>query len=270
MLKLWILLCLSLLPASLVCAQETTTSTTTTTQTTTVYEPPPYSPVEVEARYWMPDVEGEAFITEGGSSTMVDLEDDLGMDEAHVPNGKLKFNFNEQHSVRLSYLYLNAEGNKNLSRTIVYNGQTYPVSTNVDSELNVHYFTLGWFWNFIQSEPLKAGLFLDVKGISAESSLKAPSVGLSNDQDFTGAAPTPGAMAEFKILPQLSAFGEISGLPAGGYGHFFDAEGGLKWDITPNFALTGGYRVIDIEVDYKDDSGSITLPGPFVGGILKF
>ncbi len=262
------------IPLSVLYAQPTPNSTVTrTTYTTTADIPhvPTYPMVEIEGRYWFPELDGNVFVTEGNQSTNVDFKSDLGLDDDNgIPGGKLKIHLMPEVSLRASYLYLHYDGSNTLSRTIVYDGQTYPVSTYVESKLRVHYFSLGGQWNFIHTDHFKAAFILEAKGISARSSLEAPGLGFSNKQNFTGGAPTPGIGLKYNIIDNVGVFAEVTGLPAGGYGHFLDAEAGLKWDIIPNLALSGGYRYIDIEVDYKDDSGELNLQGPFAALTLKF
>ena len=274
MIKIWILLlCSAIVPLSSIYAQETPATTTTTTTTTnyTVLPPNPLPLFEFEGGYWMPKLNGHVFVTDGNRSTDVNFKSDLGLRDDHgIPEGQVILNTGPESNIHATYLYLDSDGSNNLSRTIVYDGRTYPATTHVTSSLKVQYFSLGWLWNFIHEQGFKLGLIVDAKGISARSSLNAPAYGFSNSQHFTGAAPTPGLSTEYKIIRHLSIFAEITGLPAGRYGYFLDTEGGLKWNIIRNLDLSIGYRAIDVKIDYKNDSGNLSLQGPFAALTLKF
>ena len=79
---------------------------------------------------------------------------------------------------------------------------------------------------------------------------------------------TIGAHAE--LLPELNAYANISGMYFGHYGHFYDFEAGIRYNPTSNFAITAGYRKIDVKVKHNDESGKMTLNGPFAGLRLDF
>ena len=65
-------------------------------------------------------------------------------------------------------------------------------------------------------------------------------------------------------------YAHISGLPLGGYGHFYDFEAGLNYNPIENLGITAGYRRIDANVHHDDDSGNFRMNGPFAGVRYSF
>lgn len=238
----------------------------------TTTPPPQYQPViEFEGRYWMPEVDGDVTFSDGGTATDVDLESDLNIDDDDgVPEGRVIWHLDPQNRVRLAYLRMDYEGSNTLSRTIVFDGVTYAGGTAVDSDVELDYLRLGWIVDMAETEMATVGLLLEAKGFLADVELDAPTAGISNSEDFAAAIPSAGLVTELHLLDHLQLFAEASGLPAGKYGHFLDAEAGLKLFFMENVSISGGYRVIDMEFDHDDDEGDLAFAGPFAAVQVRF
>ncbi len=104
----------------------------------------------------------------------------------------------------------------------------------------------------------------------ADVSLDAPNLGLNQAEAFAGGLPTAGLALDFSVIKQVNLFAEISGLPGGDYGYFFDAEAGVEYRPFENFSVVGGYRIIDLKVEDDPDFIEMQLAGPFVGGKVRF
>ena len=74
---------------------------------------------------------------------------------------------------------------------------------------------------------------------------------------FRGVVPTIGFRVETNPEDRrgLSFFGEISGLPLGKYGYFYDAEAGLKYQANKQVSVKAAYRVFDLNVKEKRTDG---------------
>src|SRR5689334_11549960 len=100
--KIWLFLLCSVIPLTSVYAQTTTTTATRTDYTVT--RPVTFPMVEFEGRYWMPDLDGHAFVTDQNQSTNIDFKDDLGLDDNHgVPDGKLTLHLGPASKIRATY-----------------------------------------------------------------------------------------------------------------------------------------------------------------------
>ncbi len=265
--KILLVVLFCLLNVSLVLAQNTSTI-----PDYTINQPAVFPRVEVQGRYWIPDLEGNAIVNDRNQSTNIDFDSDLDIENENIPEARLLWHTGPYSSIRATYLRVDYGGDTNLSRTIVFDGQTYPVTSRIVSDMELQYFSLGWNWNLVHldEDRFKAGIILEAKGIAADMSLDAPNLGISESEQFVGGAPTPGASMEYTAFNTVNLFAEITGLPAGHYGHFFDAQAGVKWIPQQNVAVTAGYRVIDVKVRYKDDRGDLQLKGPFFGVDVRF
>jgi hypothetical protein len=103
-------------------------------------------------------------------------------------------------------------------------------------------------------------------------SLEAPNLSpsINESKSFIGGLPTIGAALDLNPIEKINFFAEISGLPAGKYGYFFDAEIGAKISPIKFLSLSLGYRMIDIKAEDDPNFVRMKLNGPFFSGTLKF
>lgn len=229
--------------------------------------------VELEGRYWITGLNSHVKVTEDLLiGTDIDLVDDLGLGDKDFPEVRLKWNTGPNSLLRFAYTKVCFGGDKVIERAISFSGQTYAVGTHVSTELEVDYFRLGWAWQFLDigEGAVKAGPLLEAKAFMLDASLDAPSIGVSEAEDFIIALPTIGAMVDVNVGEKFNLFAEVSGLPSAGYGHFFDTEIGIKFIPIENLSIIVGYRVIDIELEDDDSYGEIDMTGPFFGATLRF
>ncbi|MFH1622555.1 MAG: hypothetical protein ABIA97_05480 [Candidatus Omnitrophota bacterium] len=229
--------------------------------------------IEFEGRYWIAGLSSHAKVTENSViGTDMDLEDDLGVGDDNLPEARLIWNIGPNSMLRAAYTQVSYGGDKNIEKTIYFNGNTYALGTNVSTDLDVDYFRLGWAWQFLNigDDKVKAGPLLEVKAFMVDMSLDAPSIGVSEAEDFIIALPTFGGIVDIDIGEKFSLFAEASGLPSADYGHFFDTEIGIKFIPLKNFTIVAGYRVIDIELEDDDSYGELDMKGPFFGATFRF
>lgn len=230
--------------------------------------------LEFEGRYWVTDLTAKTKVVESSIGTDFDFKSDLGMKDENFPEARVIWNINDNNKLRFAYTLVNYSGDNNITRTIEFKGQSFTIGTLVKSELDIQYFRLGWVWQLVNllDEKVKFGTIAELKGISADISLEAPNLSpsISESQSFLGGLPTFGAALDLNPIKKINLFAEISGLPAGNFGYFFDAEAGFKIKLIKNFALAIGYRIIDIKAENDPDFVRMKISGPFFSGTFRF
>lgn len=228
---------------------------------------------EFEGRYWITDLDASVRVIESGIGTDFDLKQDLGVKDEDYPEARFTWQMNPDSRLRLAYTQVNYAGHEDISRSIEFGGKTYTAGTRVNSEFDIQYLRAGWIWQFVNlMDKIKVGPVVELKGIMADISLDAPNLvpAVSESEDFIAGLPTVGVALDINPVKKVNLFAEISGLSAGSYGYFFDAEAGVKIIPIKNLSITGGFRIIDIEAEYDDDFVKIETTGPFVGATLRF
>jgi len=230
--------------------------------------------LELEGRYWIPDLSGKVKASETFIDTKIDFKHDLGIKDENFPEARLTWYTGPKSKVRLAYTQAGFEGDENLSRTIEFDGQTYTVGTRVETDVKVRYLRLGWAWQFIDigKGVVKLGTLLEGKGFWGKVSLEAPdlSTPVKESKKFLFGLPTLGIALDINPHKMVNIFAEASGLTAGSYGYVYDAEVGVKLIPVKFLSIIGGYRIFDIKATHNDDYAKLMFHGPFAGVTLRF
>ena len=230
--------------------------------------------VELDGRYWAPDVSAEAKI-EGGSlsGTTFDFKKDLRIDDEPLADLRLSVFTGPNSKLRLAYTHAGYDGDTTLGRTIQFNGAVYPATTRVVSELDVHYARLGWIWQIpVIPGKLKLGPILEAKGFVVEATLEAPATTprLRETETLAIVIPSVGLVLDVSPRPAVDLFAEVSGLTVGDPGHVVDAEAGVRITLMKFLTVTGGYRFFEVRGEEDASFARLRLSGPFVGATLRF
>jgi hypothetical protein len=230
--------------------------------------------VEIDTRYWMPELDARVRVTESGVGTTIDASTDLGLADEEFPEGRIIFNLGPVVKLRLGCTLMNYAGDETVTRDIEFAGETFTSGSRVVSDFDLKYFSLGLMTYFFSTsdEKLKIGGLLEGKCLMADISLKAPDlpVPLEESHEVIGGLPTVGLVVEYSPFKMVNVFAEASGLFAGDYGYFCDVEAGARIILFENIALAGGYRMVRIEVDFEENFGELELSGPFAQVTIKF
>ena len=226
--------------------------------------------VEFEGRYWMTTLSA---VTKW-RGTDIDLKSDLGVNEKNIPYGRFDINIFSSNRLTLTYTPISYSVNTNIRRTIEFGGQTYSADSRVTGDFNAHYLRLGWANQFVNLARgrFKFGSLVEVKGVWGEFSLAAPEQNppIKEARKFAAVSPAIGFAMDFAPLLFLSFYAEASGFPAFMYGYMWEAEAGVKYIPFPNFTISGGYRIFDLEARDDPDYAKVKMSGPFVGLSLRF
>ena len=230
--------------------------------------------IEFDGRYWMPDLDSSVRVEESEIGTEFDAKDDLGIGDENFPDARVIWNMTPGSRLRLGYTQIGYDGSQTVNRSLEFKGKTYSAGTLVNSEMDISYLRLGWIWDLlnVMDDKVRVSSVVEAKGILADVTLDAPNLSpaVSEEETFAGGLPTLGLAVSFMPIDQLNLFCEASGLYAGQYGHFLDAEAGVEIKPVKYISLIGGYRMIDLKVEYEPDYFSMQIDGPFAGGKIMF
>lgn len=228
--------------------------------------------VDVEGRYWFATLDGSTKVESGSlPGTRIDVAQDLGVDDAHIPEVRLTFSTGLNSKLRLAYLQSSFDGETTLGQSIQFAGTTFGASTRVDSDLDLYYGRIGWTWQFVAVPGIfKIGPLLEVKGVVVDATIRSPGTRLRESAVLPMAFPTVGAMLSITPVAALDIFAEVSGMTFGDFGYIVDAEAGLRFIPIRFFTVSAGYRVFDVRVSNDDDFAKLKLSGPFIGASFRF
>jgi hypothetical protein len=227
--------------------------------------------IEVEGRYWRPNLDATIKIVENDIGTDFNAVDDLGFDdEKGFGEGRVQIKIFNRHKFNFSYLPMKWDGDQVLTRTIQFSGQTYPVGTRVQSEADMKFFKGGYELDFIVSNYGFLGGTLDLMITDVHVQLRAPSLALDEKEDLTVPIPMVGLIARITPIKWVNLSAKASGLPLGSYGHVFDAEAYLEINPIKYVGISAGYRYFSFLAKYDDNRLDFKLDGPFAALKVRF
>jgi hypothetical protein len=228
--------------------------------------------IELEGRYWWPALSGSVKAVSADIGSGVNFKDDLGIKDEGIPEGRIIWYPGPNSWLRLSYLQVSYEGENRLERTIDFQGKHFTVGTDIESNADLKYATVGWAWQFINlaDGKIKLGTLIEASLVNADYSIKRTDGLIEAAHSYTVPLPAIGLSLNVAPLKGMEGFLDLSGLPLGKYGHTFNVEGGLKVIPIKNVSVLCGYRYSDIDYENDPDFFKLRFSGPFIAATLKF
>ena len=230
--------------------------------------------LEFEGRYWFTTLKGNVKVTLNDIGTGVDLKRDLDIDDEGYPELRLTWYTGPKSKIRLAYTQVGYEGDKNLTKTVEFNGETYNIGTRIETDIDIKYLRLGWAWQFIDigKGKVKLGTLVEGKVFWVKGSLEAPDLSspVKESERFVFGLPTIGVALDINPHRMLNIFAEGSGMYAGSYGYMYDAEVGVKLIPIKILSILAGYRILEFKGQIEHDWAKARVYGPFVGVTVRF
>jgi len=231
--------------------------------------------IEAAAGFWFPtsdiSISSQSL---GILGSTIDFKKDLGLTDRHFPELHLELRPATRHKFRLQYIPIKYDQSAVLTRTLVFNGQSYTIGRSVNSTLDWNAYRIGYEFDFISRDRGFGGFVLDLKYTDVTATLASPIV-----LEFTQAkAPIPaiGGIFRVYVVPNISITGELTGfkMPEKVFkdsgGHYFDLNLYGTLNFTNYVGVQVGYRAIDLGYVIKTDTGSFTLRGVFFGIVARY
>lgn len=215
----------------------------------------------------------------GAAGTDIDLENDLGLDDSDtLPAVYAGARLGSRFVITAEYYALNRDASRTLTRDIVFDGTTYPATTQVDSELksNVYRVTVGYtFWRSEQAELGAAiGLHATSFDVSLRGAISGGGGGVTTQrrgEDFLAPLPTVGLYGTYQATPKIALTGRADylSLTVGDYsGSLFNLQAAASYAVTSNIALGVAYRYVAYDLDVEKSGYTANLDYNFSGPSL--
>lgn len=210
----------------------------------------------------------------GIPGTDIDFVDDLGISRKQFTGLDVVLRPGRTHKFRFGLTPMSWSGDQVLTRDLVFNAIRYRVSLPVQSQLNWKQYRFGYEWDFVSNDRGFAGLILDVKYTDVNVELSSQLVGT----EFAHAkAPVPaiGGIGRVYATPNASVTFELTALKVPTIQEEYAATY-IDWtlygtyDVIKNFGVRGGYRVLNFNYLFEQDTGDMDLKGLFFGGVVRF
>jgi hypothetical protein len=222
--------------------------------------------LELEARYWIPDLSGSAQLEEFPD---IGLEVDqlLGMDADAVPEARLTFRPFLGIFLRGTYSTFSNSGEIGIDDP----GFPIDLGARISSSLDFDYARLGIGWQFVTpNKTLRIGPYVEAKGLSGDAGIELRSsiVDLTESESFDAIFGSAGGLLEIQPSDRFQIFADASVLIGESDADFLDAELGVRFYPVYTVGIGVGYRAIEVDgvvdglamnVDFKGFFGSVVL-----------
>ena len=230
--------------------------------------------------FWFYSVPSGSF-TSRGNTGFLDLQKDLDFNSYSTFYGKVDWKFTRKNHLYFSALPVDQSKTVTLNRTIVFQGQTFPVNSVASGDLHNVILAPGYQYDFVRRKRWNLGVQVQLNIIDISGSLNAVAQinhGVPQTAVFSSGslrAPLPVAGPEVRFYPAKHFFvtANVLGMYFFGYGNFVSSQGTLGWKLTKNLAIRGGYQLssrADINTTSQRLGVTLTQKGAVAGIELSF
>ena len=158
--------------------------------------------VHLEAGAWFPSLDAEARSSSFGLAGTLVTESDLGLDDPDfAPFGAVTFRLVQRHTLRIEGFAASVDGSRQISRSITFDGRTYPIGTRVTSEADVVFAGADYAYDLVHMPQFALALSVGVRFVSAEASISAPILNQKGQGEFQTALPALGVRMVLHPIP---------------------------------------------------------------------
>jgi hypothetical protein len=232
------------------------------------------SAFEIGARgyYWFPSLDGKLKVDEASIiGTTIDFENDLAIEDEDYPSVEAFVGVGRHH-LDLGYTKIDYSGSSVLTRTIIFNGETYPISSLVSSSIEYTMMDFHYQYDFIDLENALAGFSLggvfQVKYLDGEVSLKT--TGLDEKEDFTLPIPMVGLNLHIGIIADILEARVRGTIMTYSGDTMYELMGDISWTPFPFIGIHGGYKTFVIDVEEEDALLDYDMSGPYAAITISF
>jgi hypothetical protein len=236
--------------------------------------------VRIDAFWFYSNPSGNIQGSVSGDSASVDLQKDLGFDTYSTFAGKFDWKFTRKNHFYVASSPFDTGRQTTLSRTFIFQGQTFEASLVTQSDLHAVLIAPGYQYDIIRRKRGHLGIAVQVDLFDSSAKISAAAQIVNGTQQGAVSAsasllaPIPVAGPEFRLYllnsSRLFVEGNVYGMYLGGYGNFVSTTGTIGVTLTKNLSLNAGYQLGSrLVVDNNDSSKRIgvrlTQKGAIVG-----
>ena len=222
------------------------------------------------------DSEARADASNRDLGTVIDLEDDLGLDSSDtVLRLDGFYRLADKHRIDFSTFDLSRSASKQIDRELSWKDTTFVLNANVQSDFDLSIYKVAYTWSFLKNERGFLGATVGLYVADIGTSLDAPLIGSGEVGDATAPLPVVGLRGEYRLAERwaLRASGEFFFLEYNDFdGALIDLLLGLEFDLSKNIDVGIGANSVrlDIEVDRDVLHGAFDWQYDGILAYLKF
>jgi hypothetical protein len=213
----------------------------------------------------------------------VDFVQEFGIENTRFNEFRAVIKASKRNKIRVSHVVAEYNAAATLQRTIVFGGQTFPVSVPATADLQWRVWRFGYEWDFVAMDRGVVGIVTELKFNQVSANLTAQGFG-TELTDVSAPVPAIGALARVYPHKTFSLTAEFTGFKVPGFiakkiTDAIDNDADAKvFDLdlygTVNFGshvgAQVGYRSLTADYLFDEDAGDLELKGWYFGGLVRF
>jgi hypothetical protein len=213
----------------------------------------------------------------------VDFVQEFGIENERFNEFRAVIKAGKKHKLRVSHVLAEYNASATLQRTIVFGGQTFPVSVPATADLQWRVWRVGYEYDFVAMDRGVVGVVTELKVNHVSADLAAQGFG-SELTEVSAPVPTIGLLARVYPHKTFSLTAEFTGFKVPGFiarkiTDAVDNDADAKvFDLdlygTVNFGshvgAQLGYRSLTADYLFDEDAGELELKGWYFGGLVRF
>lgn len=234
---------------------------------------PAWAGVELEARYWVPDVGGGGALDLDGLPVDLDLGQDLGLEVDEAIEGRLTIRPGAGFFFRARYQNLAAQGSETVDLGVSAGGINLQILVDTESTLDYDYAGVALGWQFRNPQQnFRIGPFVEAKGVQGDAAITVSVFGQSQGlvEDFEAGFLSVGALMEIEPSDRWQVFAEYSVLVEDDEADLTDAEVGVRFFPNETVGLGVGFRSLQIEGAVDNVLLDLEYEGAFATVLFRF
>jgi len=228
------------------------------------------------------DTRARADGNNGLIGTVLDFETDLGLsDSKTLPIVDLEWRFANNHRLTLNYLDLSRDATSTLKGSVSWQGQVYPINTQVHSEFDSKILAFSYLWSFYHTPVTEIAGGIGIHNANLKASLTAVggTTGLTASREASGNAPLP--ILTFRAAQKFSEQfgGELRyqwfGIKYGDYdGSLNVFNAAVSYYPWKNWGIEAGYNYSKYDIKVSSDKwvgeANYKFNGPVLALVASF
>lgn len=204
--------------------------------------------------------------------TVVDAEDDLGLDDSDLmPQAEITLLPGKHHLLRLSGFTTRRSASKILEEEIFWDDEVYEPGERVDSQMDLTMFGLTYGYRFFVRDSFEIAATFGIQIASVDVNAVVRSRVIREAENGVAPLPMIGVEGRYDFTPHWSAELRAQYLTADVEevdGSILDARLAVTWRMNPYLVFGLGYRTFSIDIDSRDENDpglvKLDMDGPLL------
>jgi len=208
-----------------------------------------------------------------GLGTVIDAEDDLGLDSSDtVVRLDAYYRFNPRHRIDFSIFDLSRDSSATIDESIQFGDEIFDINSTISSEFDLIIYKAAYTYSFLMRENGYLGVTGGLYVLSTDISLRESNTGQFEADDLTAPLPVIGLRGNYLLTPSLMlrSSAELFAIEFDNVdGSLFDFYIGLDYHFHDNFAVGLGYNNVSLDVDADGSEFKGALDWTYDGALLS-